>query len=195
MTDQEKDSTFSRFNPFHKKDKQAVSSAFNLNEDESMQASHEVIESIVHSAAEGVKGVNGLRDGVIEKATSIFNRKSSGKGVVVTENAGKLIADIFLYVNYGTNVVKVSRDVQTAVKTELSAMTELSVGDINIHVLDVVPAKTKAKTKTVDANHLFDKKPKQIDETKKAEPKKTTKKAPAKKTTTSTKKKNSSKND
>ena len=183
--DSEKTPLFSRLNPFNRKDNSTSSTAFNLNEDDSMQASHEVIESIVHNAAENVKGVHGLRDGVIEKATSIFNRKSSGKGVVVTEDDGKLITDIYLYLDYGTNVVKVSRDVQTAVKTELSATTELPVGDINVHILDVVPEKPSAKK--VDADHLFDKKPKQKRKT--SETKKTTKK------TTSTKKTNSNKND
>lgn len=195
MSDQEneKKSFFSSLNPFNKKDKTPSSSAFNLNNDESMQASHEVIESIAHNAAESVKGVQGLRDGVFEKATSLFSRKSSGKGVVVTEVSGKLNADVFLYVDYGVNVVKVARNVQEAVKTELSATTELPIGDINVHVLDIVPEKPKPKE--VDANHLFDKKPESSSK-KTTKPKSVTKtKSTTSKRSSTTSKKNSKKDE
>ncbi|MFN1208764.1 Asp23/Gls24 family envelope stress response protein, partial [Enterococcus lactis] len=75
----------------------------------------------------------------------LFGRKEMGKGIRLNFKDEKLIVDVYVYLNYGVSVPKVALEIQEQVKQQLLFMTELDLGEVNVHVEGVVHEKQDKK--------------------------------------------------
>ena len=112
----------------------------------------EVLEIILGIAASQIDGVYEMRGTLTNNINELFGRVNRGKGVTIKISDGRLIVDIYAYLNYGVSVPKVAVALQQALKEQLLYMTDLKVDEINIHVVGLIPEKEAQK---LDTSTLF----------------------------------------
>ncbi|BBA93236.1 MULTISPECIES: Asp23/Gls24 family envelope stress response protein [Streptococcus] len=99
-----------------------------------------VLEVITGIAAAKVDGVHSLQN---KRVADSWSKTSLNKGVYLqTDEEGRVIADIYVYLEYGVNVPAVSMEIQRAVKVAVYNYAEVQVTAVNIHVNGIVPDKT-----------------------------------------------------
>ncbi|KRN30825.1 Asp23/Gls24 family envelope stress response protein [Weissella halotolerans] len=111
-----------------------------------------VLDIIAGIAAQEVDGVASLRGSLSQRAQEAFGRRLHGKGVELSQNEDGLDVDVFVYLNYGVNVPKVAQEIQQRVSSQIAAMTELVVHDVNVHVEGMISSKTSS---LIDPDNLF----------------------------------------
>lgn len=98
-----------------------------------------VLEVILGIAAEKVDGIVGMRGNLTSGIMHVLGRADHGKGVTVSvDDSGKLIADVYVYLEAGVNVPNVATKLQKVLKAQLVQMTDLELKEINIHVVGLV---------------------------------------------------------
>ncbi|WP_297949803.1 Asp23/Gls24 family envelope stress response protein [uncultured Lactobacillus sp.] len=98
-----------------------------------------VLEVILGIAAEKVDGVAGMRGSLKSGLNWVLGREDHGKGVNIgVDEDGKLVADIYVYLESGVNVPKVAMTLQKKLKAQLLQMTDLELKAINVHVVGLV---------------------------------------------------------
>ncbi|MCT6857709.1 MAG: Asp23/Gls24 family envelope stress response protein [Apilactobacillus sp.] len=117
-----------------------------------IQISPNVLEVIASIASVQVKGVKRMRGSLATSVNELFGRKEMGKGIRLNFKDEKLIVDVYVYLNYGVSVPKVALEIQEQVKQQLLFMTELDLGEVNVHVEGIVPERIDKKT---DSNNLL----------------------------------------
>ncbi|MBM7544045.1 Asp23/Gls24 family envelope stress response protein [Periweissella beninensis] len=113
-----------------------------------------VLEVIAGIAANEVDGVFRMHGSIGNQVSELFGRVEHGKGVKLVVNDDTLVFDVYVYLNYGVSVPKVALNIQEHIKSQISAMTELTITEINVHVEGVIPEKMTKESK-VDINNLF----------------------------------------
>lgn len=109
-----------------------------------------VLEVITGIAATKVDGVHSL---VHKTVTDSLSKTTLAKGVyLTTDEDGNVIVDIYLYMEYGSNVPSISIAIQEAVKSAVNNMAEVTISKVNIHVEGMVSEKTPKP----DMSSLFD---------------------------------------
>ncbi|WP_179395604.1 Asp23/Gls24 family envelope stress response protein [Lacticaseibacillus absianus] len=111
----------------------------------------EVLEVILGIAAVSVDGVYQMRGSLTSSINEWFGRANHGKGVALTVDGERLTADVYVYLDYGVAVPKVALAMQETLREQLLFMTDLTLDEVNVHVVGVVPEKT-AK---IDPDDLF----------------------------------------
>lgn len=111
----------------------------------------EVLEVILGIAASDVAGVYQMRGSLASSINAWFGRANRGKGVDLTVDGDRLSADVYVYLDYGVAVPKVALAMQASLREQLMYMTDLTLDEVNVHVVGVVPEKA-AK---IDPNNLF----------------------------------------
>jgi len=111
----------------------------------------EVLEVILGIAAVQVDGVYQMRGSLAASINEWFGRANHGKGVNLTVEADRIIADVYVYLNYGVSVPKVALAMQTSLREQLMYMTDLTLAEVNVHVVGVVPEKAPK----IDPEDLF----------------------------------------
>lgn len=101
----------------------------------------EVLEVILGIAAVQVEGVYQMRGTLTNSINQWFGRGNRGKGVNLTVEDDKLIADVYVYLNYGVSVPKVALAMQNSLQEQLLYMTDLTLSEVNVHVVGVIPEK------------------------------------------------------
>ncbi|KRO18572.1 Asp23/Gls24 family envelope stress response protein [Lacticaseibacillus saniviri] len=101
----------------------------------------EVLEVILGIAAVQVEGVYQMRGTLTNSINQWFGRENRGKGVNLTVEDDKLIADVYVYLNYGVSVPKVALAMQNSLQEQLLYMTDLTLSEVNVHVVGVIPEK------------------------------------------------------
>lgn len=100
----------------------------------------EVMEIIIGIAASKVEGVHAMQGSIVTNVNELFGRKAHGKGVSLTIGEdGALIVDLDCYVNYGVSVPKVASEMQDKVKQQVLYMTDLTLDQVNVHVVGMIP--------------------------------------------------------
>lgn len=124
-----------------------------------IQISPNVLEVIASIASVQVKGVKRMRGSLATSVNELFGRKEMGKGIRLNFKDEKLIVDVYVYLNYGISVPKVALEIQEQVKQQLLFMTELDLGEVNVHVEGVVHEKQdkKANSKSLLNGNSSDK--------------------------------------
>ena len=97
----------------------------------------EVVTIIAGLAATDVEGVASMGGNITNELVSKLGMKNLSKGVKVTVLEGVVTVDLTLNIEFGKNVLEVSRKVQDKVKTSIENMTGLVVLDVNIRVAGV----------------------------------------------------------
>ncbi|MFD1393620.1 Asp23/Gls24 family envelope stress response protein [Lacticaseibacillus jixianensis] len=111
----------------------------------------EVLEVILGIAAVAVDGVYQMRGTMASTINSWFGRANHGKGVSLTVDGKRLTADVYVYLDYGVSVPKVAMAMQSTLREQLLYMTDLTLDEVNVHVVGVVPEKAPK----IDPNNLF----------------------------------------
>ncbi len=82
---------------------------------------------------------------ITNELVSKLGMKNLSKGVKVTVLEGVVTVDLTLNIDFGKNILDVSRKVQDKVKTSIENMTGLEVADENIRIAGVDMENEKGK--------------------------------------------------
>ena len=98
-----------------------------------------VLEKIIAIATAKVDGVHSLEN---KSVSDSLSKRALGRGVYLrTQEDGQISVDIYLYLEYGVAVPKVAVAIQKAVKTAVYNMADVTLADVNIHVVGIVTEK------------------------------------------------------
>ncbi|MBC8588436.1 Asp23/Gls24 family envelope stress response protein [Paratissierella segnis] len=116
-----------------------------------VKISDDVIAIIAGIAATEVKGVVGMSGGITGGITELLGMKNMSKGVKVELNENIAKVDLFIIVEFGSNLAKVGKEVQSNVKASIENMTALNVNEINVNIQGVsLPKEDKKEEKKQD---------------------------------------------
>ena len=105
----------------------------------------EVVTVIAGLAATDVEGVASMGGNITNELVGKLGVKNLSKGVKVTILEGVVSVDLTLNIEFGKNVLEVSRKVQDKVKSSIENMTGLEVADVNIRIAGVDMENEKGK--------------------------------------------------
>ena len=94
----------------------------------------EVVTVIAGLAATEVEGVASMEGNITNELVSKLGVKNLSKGVKITVLEG---VDLTLNIEFGKNILEVSKKVQDKVKSSIENMTGLEVADVNIRIAGV----------------------------------------------------------
>jgi alkaline shock protein len=98
-----------------------------------------VLEKIIAIATAKVDGVHSLEN---KSVSDSLSKRALGRGVYLrTQEDGQISVDIYLSLEYGVAVPKVAVAIQKAVKTAVYNMADVTLDDVNIHVVGIVTEK------------------------------------------------------
>ena len=98
-----------------------------------------VLEKIIAIATAKVDGVHSLEN---KSVSDSLSKRALGRVVYLrTQEDGQISVDIYLYLEYGVAVPKVAVAIQKAVKTAVYNMADVTLDDVNIHVVGIVTEK------------------------------------------------------
>ncbi|HLR34350.1 MAG TPA: Asp23/Gls24 family envelope stress response protein [Tissierellales bacterium] len=103
----------------------------------SIKIANEVVAIIAGLAATEVDGVAGMSGGITGGITEMLGMKNLSKGVKVEVGEKESAIDIYVVVEYGSNITEVATLVQENVKETVETMTGLKVIEANVHVQGV----------------------------------------------------------
>ncbi|ERT56828.1 putative alkaline shock family protein YloU [Peptoniphilus koenoeneniae] len=102
--------------------------------DGNINISDDVIESIASFAAQGVEGVVELQSNLKNSVSDILKVKNAGRGIKVSVGEKEAIIDMYINVEFGSNIVEIAKKVQEEVKEKVETMTDLEVVEVNVHI-------------------------------------------------------------
>jgi len=103
----------------------------------SIRISEDVVKIIAGLAASEVPGVAAMSGGIAGGIAEKLGRKNLSKGVKADVGEKEAAIDIFVILDYGTQIQKVASEIQTGVKNAIENMTGLKVLEVNVNVQDV----------------------------------------------------------
>ena len=117
----------------------------------SVQISEDVVSVIAGIAATEIPGVAGMSGGFTGGITEMLGMTNLSKGVKVEIGTEEVAVDTYLVVDYGENIVAISKKVQDNVKKSIETMTGLEVVEVNVNVQGVHIKKEKEKNTEEDS--------------------------------------------
>ena len=121
---------------------------YTIQKDESIgevKIADEVVTVIAGLAATDVDGVASMEGNITNELVSKLGVKNLSKGVKVTVLEGVVTVDLTLNIEFGKNILEVSKKVQDKVKSSIENMTGLEVADVNIRIAGVDMETEKGK--------------------------------------------------
>ena len=110
----------------------------NLNENEGVKISNDVIAIIAGVAVSEVSGVYGMSGGFAGGITEVLKgKKNLAKGIKVDSTDTEAKIDVNIIVEYGSRIPDVAFEIQNRVKKAVENMTGLKVNQVNVHVQGV----------------------------------------------------------
>ncbi len=108
---------------------------FETKEDGKIMIANEVVMAIASQALSDIKGVSiasTVAEGIVDKLI----KKAPGRGISIYTDDETGLTDIDVHVNveYGLNVLEISWAVQDAVKKNITSMTDVKIGKVNVFV-------------------------------------------------------------
>ncbi len=100
----------------------------------SVNIADEVVAVIASMAASEVSGVASMVSGVAGNFAELIGMKNTSKGVKIAKEGDTVSLDLAIVVEYGAKIPDVSWNVQSKVKSDVEAMTGLSVSAVNVSV-------------------------------------------------------------
>ena len=108
-----------------------------------VQIADEVVAIIAGLAATEVNGVASMAGNITNELVSKLGMKNLSKGVKITVLEGVVTVDLTLNIEFGKNILEVSKKVQDKVKSSIENMTGLEVSDVNVAIAGVNMEQTK----------------------------------------------------
>ncbi|HJF19740.1 MAG TPA: Asp23/Gls24 family envelope stress response protein [Enterococcus columbae] len=112
----------------------------------------EVIEIISGITAAKVDGVHHMQGSFANNVTELLGRSVYDKGVYLSTTEEGIQVDAYVSVKYGVSVPKVATEIQQKIKQQVLYMTDVTLAEVNVHVVAVVPEKMEA----MNLDELFD---------------------------------------
>lgn len=110
----------------------------------SVKIANEVVAIIAGLAATEVEGIAGMSGGITGGITEMLGMKNLSKGVKVEVGEKECAIDIFVIVDYGSQISSVAESIQENVKNTVETMTGLEVVEVNVNVQGVnIPKEPK----------------------------------------------------
>lgn len=103
----------------------------------SVKISDDVVAIIAGVAATEIPGVAGMSGGITGGITEMLGMKNLSKGIKVELGNEEVAVDIFIIVEYGSNITEIGKKVQENVKSSIETMTGLNVVEVNVNVQGV----------------------------------------------------------
>jgi uncharacterized alkaline shock family protein YloU len=127
-----------------------VLNEFSNNEDiehGTVKIADDVVAIIAGIAATEVEGVAGMSGGITGGITEMLGMKNLSKGVKVEVGDQEAAIDLYIIVEYGSNISELGKKVQENVKNTLETMTGLNIIEVNVNILGVnIPRESKVET-------------------------------------------------
>lgn len=121
----------------------------------SIKISEDVVASIAAVATSETDGVSGLYSSFTNDIVSFLGKKTPTKGVKVTFHSDNTVdIDICYLACFGSNICDVSKNVQENVKSSVESMTNLDIGNINIHIAGVTFNKEISKETNIQSQEI-----------------------------------------
>ena len=115
----------------------------------SVSFANDVVATIAGLATVEIKGVAGMSGGFSGGLAELLGRKNLTKGVKVEVGKEECAIDLFVVVEYGSDIPAMCKKIQTNVKKAVETMTGLRVIETNIHIqgvhVDSEPSKEETK--------------------------------------------------
>ena len=127
------------------KDTKINHTVYNIEDVGQVQIADEVVTIIAGLAATEVDGVASMAGNITNELVSKLGVKNLSKGVKVTVLEGVVTVDLTLNIEFGKNILEVSKKVQDKVKSSIENMTGLEVADVNIRIAGVDMENGKGK--------------------------------------------------
>lgn len=102
-----------------------------------VKISDDVVAIIAGVAATEIDGVAGMSGGITGGITEMLGMKNLSKGVKVEVGDKEAAIDIYIIVEYGSNISELGEKVQQNVKNSVETMTGLNVVEVNVYIQGV----------------------------------------------------------
>lgn len=96
-----------------------------------------ILLSVINLAAKEISGVSSLSNDFGSAIKKWFSNNYYEGVKISYDNQDNMTVDVYLNVIYGYNVSEIAYRVQENIKNSLSAMIDIDINKINVHVLDV----------------------------------------------------------
>ncbi len=100
----------------------------------SVKIANEVVATIAGLAATEIKGVAGMSGGIKGDLTEMLGMRNLSKGVKVEVGEKETAIDIYVVIEYGSEIAKLAVEVQDNIKKTVETMTGLDVVEVNVHI-------------------------------------------------------------
>ena len=109
-----------------------------IEENEGIEISGDVIAVIAGVAVSEVQGVASMSGGFAGGITEVLSgKKNLAKGIKVDKTDNSVKIDVNIIVEYGSRIPDVAFEIQNRVKKSVESMTGLKVEEVNVHVQGV----------------------------------------------------------
>jgi len=110
----------------------------------SVKVADDVVAIISGVAATEIEGVAGMSGGFADGIGDMLGMKNLSKGVKIELGQQEVKIDVFITVEYGSNITQVGKKVQENVKKTVETMTGLDVLEVNVNIQGVnIPKENK----------------------------------------------------
>jgi uncharacterized alkaline shock family protein YloU len=109
-----------------------------MQEENGIEISTDVIAVIAGVAVSEVQGVSGMSGGFAGGITEVLSgKKNLAKGIKVEKTDKNAKIDVNIIVEYGTRIPDIAFEIQNRVKKAVENMTGFNVEEVNVHVQGV----------------------------------------------------------
>ncbi len=109
-----------------------------INEENGIKISNEVIAVIAGVAVSEVSGVSAMAGGLAGGLSeALKGKKNLAKGIRVEATEKQAKIDVNIIVEYGTRIPDIAFEIQNKVKKSVESMTGIKVSEVNVHVQGV----------------------------------------------------------
>lgn len=102
-----------------------------------VEISDDVVAVIAAVAAMEVEGVASMAGNITADIVAKLGMKKLSRGVSVSISEDTVVINLSLNLEYGTNILEASKDVQSKVKNAVENMTGLNVDVVNVNIASV----------------------------------------------------------
>ena len=106
---------------------------------------NDVIATIAGLATVEIDGIAGMSGGFSGGLAELLGRKNLTKGVKVEVGKEECAIDLYVVVDYGSDIPAMCKKIQTNVKKAVETMTGLRVIETNVHIQGVHVAKEETE--------------------------------------------------
>lgn len=102
-----------------------------------IEIAEDVVASIVGLAVTEVDGVSKLSGDISRDLIEKLGKKNLSKGIRISYENNSVQVEVSIIIQFGYNIVEVSKNIQDKVKSTLMTMTGLSCDTVNVKVAGI----------------------------------------------------------